>query len=83
MKKSDEIKQLEMSLFEETARFHPNFPKSYIPKPKREDTTANGLTRCIIDFITLHGGQAERIVVMGKPVEQRTASGRTYGVKWV
>ena len=77
MKKSDEIKQLEMSLFEETARFHPNFPKSYIPKPKREDTTANGLTRCIIDFITLHGGQAERIVVMGKPVE------RTYGVKWV
>lgn len=82
MKKSDEIKQLEMSLFEEAARFHPNFPKSYIPKPKREDTTANGLTRCIIDFITLHGGQAERISITGKANEIRNNCGRVVGVKW-
>ena len=82
MKKSDEIKQLEMSLFEKTARQHPNFPKSYIPRPKREDTTANGLTRCIIDFITLHGGHAERISITGKANEIRNNCGRVVGVKW-
>lgn len=87
MAKSEAVKQLELELLERDIERHPTmaaaFPRSYFVKPKREDTTANGLTRCIIDFITLHGGQAERITVMGKPVEQRTASGRTYGVKWV
>ena len=38
--------------------------------PSREDSTANGLTRCIIDFIKLRGGQAERVSIMGRPIKQ-------------
>lgn len=38
----------------------------YIPRTKFEDRTANGLTRCIIRFIELHGGQAERISNTGR-----------------
>ena len=38
---------------------------------KYHDDTANGLTRLIIDHITLHGGQAERINTMGVPIDRR------------
>lgn len=33
------------------------------------DKTANGLTRCIIDFINYSGGQAERISVTGRYID--------------
>lgn len=45
---------------------HPNFPEYAIPQPKYRDNTANGLTRCIIDFINFKGGQAERINNTGR-----------------
>ena len=38
---------------------------------KHRDDTANGLTRCIIEWIRLHGGQAERINTTGVPVDRR------------
>lgn len=50
---------------------YPNFPPDYVPMPKRTDKTANGLTRCIIDFIVLHGGLAERVNVMGRQINGR------------
>lgn len=49
----------------------------YVPKPKLNDTTANGLTKCIILFIRLKGGQAERISITGRPME--TPSGLKWG----
>ena len=65
MKKSSAVKQLELDLQEDRIRQHPSmaeaFPRSYFVKPKREDATANGLTRCIVDFLRLRGWQAERI----------------------
>ncbi len=86
MKKNKAIKQFEMDLWGQMCDAHPAlvqhaaetpFPtQSYIPMPSRDDTTANSLTRCIIDYIKLHGGQAERITVMGRPTE---VCGR---VKW-
>jgi len=37
----------------------------------KTDNGANGLTRCIIDWITFNGGQAERINTMGRRVDNR------------
>ncbi len=68
----------------------PTFPIEYLPKPKYEDRTANGLTKCIIDYIKFSGGQAERINSTGRPIDQRKTYtdvlGRTRqvgGYKWV
>lgn len=36
--------------------------------PTYNDSTANSLTRCIIDYINLKGYQAERINCMGNPI---------------
>ena len=38
---------------------------------KHRDDTANGCTRCIIDYIIYKGGQAERINTMGIPIDNR------------
>jgi len=46
--------QLLKNLFiDDCSRKYPNVPKPYIPAPKYTDKTANGLTRCIIDYIEL------------------------------
>lgn len=37
----------------------------------KTDNNANGLTRCIIDWITFKGGQAERINTMGRRIDNR------------
>ncbi len=65
--KSKAVKQLELDMQQQTAATHANFPVAYIPRPKRSDKTANGLTRCIVDYILLNGGQAERISITGRP----------------
>lgn len=80
MKKNNLVKRLEMELWQHEYDTHPalvqhagetSFPiQAYIPMPSREDSTANGLTRCIIDFIKLRGGQAERVSIMGRPIKQ-------------
>lgn len=62
-----ELQQLTIDLQSETARKHPLFPSAYIPKPIRTDKTANGLTQCIIEYIKMRGGQAERISITGRP----------------
>ena len=50
---------------------HPNVPEHAVPNPKYSDNTANGLTKCIIDFLMLSGYQAERINTMGRPIDNR------------
>ncbi len=45
-------------------------PAHAMPVPKYEDRTANGLTRCIIDYINILGGQAERISNTGRYIDQ-------------
>lgn len=87
MSKSNAVKQLEMDLWQHECDTHPALVRhaeqtpfgvsAYIQKPSREDTTANGLTRCIIDFIKLHGGQAERIAATGIPTKKRDVYGNT------
>ncbi|HAK00376.1 MAG TPA: hypothetical protein DCM62_10150 [Bacteroidales bacterium] len=47
----------------------PSYPVAYLPRHKYTDKTANGLTRAIIDFISLHGWQAERINTTGRIID--------------
>lgn len=61
---------------------HPNFPPDYIPKTMYKDSTANGLTRAICDYINYHGYQAERINTMGTAREKKTTAGKVIGVTW-
>ena len=70
-KKSQAVKELEELADIENQRLHPNIPTKYLARSKYRDDTANGLTKCIIDFIRLNGGQAERINTMGIPRDSR------------
>lgn len=51
---------------------HPNVPEHALPKPKYSDRTANGLTKCVIDYINLIGGIAERRNSMGRYLQPKT-----------
>ena len=89
MKKSNLVKQFEMELWQHECDTHPAlvqhaaetpFPiEAYIPMPSREDSTANGLTRSIINFIVRQGWQAERISITGRPIKQMDYKGRCIG----
>lgn len=50
---------------------HPNVPPNYIKRVPMRDDTANGLTQCIVLFVNLSGGQAERINTTGRVVMRR------------
>ena len=69
-KKPQAVRELEELADIANAKAHPQFAK-YAPKAKYRDDTANGLTRCILDYIRLHGGQAERINTTGVPIDRR------------
>ncbi|MDX9773692.1 MAG: hypothetical protein RBT02_09800 [Bacteroidales bacterium] len=49
---------------------HPNLPEYARTTPQYTDRTANGLTKCVIDFIRFTGGQAERINSIGRYVDK-------------
>jgi hypothetical protein len=44
-------------------------PTDYVVRTKYIDTTANGLTKCVIDYINFSGGQAERISNTGRYID--------------
>lgn len=56
---------------EDNRRKHPDFPEAYRPPAKYSDTTANGLTKCVIDFLNLSGHQAERISSSGRVIKSK------------
>ena len=62
---------------------YPSFPEHAIPIPKYSDTTANGLTKCVIDFLNYSGHQAERISSMGRMIDKRKDSIDVMGNKRV
>jgi hypothetical protein len=68
MKPLDRLKHLKQQAMLES---YPNVPKYAISAPKYEDKTANGLTKCIIEFLQLSNHQAERINTMGRPIDNR------------
>lgn len=50
---------------------YPEIPPQWLAPRKYRDDSANGLTRCIIHFLTLSGHQAERINSQGRLVDHR------------
>ena len=69
MKAIDVVKELALAELKEK---HPSIPEHPLPDPKYNDRTANGLTKCIIDFINLSGGLAERRNSMGRYLKPKT-----------
>jgi len=69
--KSKGLSNLKALHFQSMRNKYPSVPLHAIPKAKYSDTTANGLTKCIIDFIEFMNGQAERINCMGRTIDQR------------
>lgn len=69
---------------------YPNVPEHAIPASKYSDKTANGLTKCVIDWLRLNGWQAERINSTGRMIDQRQTVTNGIGqtkvigsVKWI
>lgn len=69
-KKPDAIRELEDAVFDVKKQKHPNVP--YLTKHQYSDKTANDLTRAIIDFVRLRGGQAERINTTGRAKRRKS-----------
>ena len=55
----------------EQRKLYPNVPEHGMKPIKYEDKTANGLTKCILDFLNLSGHFAERINTMGRMIDSR------------
>jgi len=89
-KKPEAVKYLEAIALESKRDRFPNIPPDYLTINDYRDDTANGLTKCIIAFIRLKGGQAERISTTGRPIDRTqtftdvTGRSRTIGrVEWI
>ena len=70
-KKPEAVKRLEDALLAEKAKRYKLTEPDLLIRPDLTDKTANGLTKCIIQYVRLRGGQAERINTMGRPIDRR------------
>ena len=84
------LKQLRQLALEDSRQKHPSLPEKYRSIRTYTDKTANGLTRCIIDWLRFNGHQAERIAVMGRPIDNTKVVVDTLGfsrrigsIKWI
>ena len=68
--KPQSVKNLESLLLEAKRVKFPSIPPDYLHINPLNDNTANGLTRCIISFVRLMGGQAERISITGRAIDR-------------
>ena len=82
------VRELEGMYIDQRRMRYPDNP--YLAPQDYDDRTANGLTKCIIDFIRFNGHQAERINTTGRPIDQTrtftdvTGRMRTIGsIKWI
>lgn len=79
-KKPDAVKRLEDALLAEKAKRYKLTEPELLIRPDLTDKTANGLTKCIIQYVRLRGGQAERINTMGRPIDRRIAYTNVVGM---
>jgi hypothetical protein len=89
-RKSQAVKQLEAMANDAARKKYPEIPADWLAPRKYRDDSANGLTKCIIDFLKFTGNQAERINNTGRLIDQqRTFTdvvGRTRTIgqkKWI
>lgn len=59
------------ALLAESRQKYPNLPDHARVIKSYSDNSANGLTKCVIKWLELHGCQAERINTMGRMVDKR------------
>ena len=71
-RKSEAVRALERLYMADHRQRYPSMPETARTCKKYEDRTANGLTRCVIDFIRFMGGQAERINCTGRYQDNTT-----------
>lgn len=65
------IKELTDIALRAKKRKYPSLPDHGLSVKSYSDKTANGLTRCIIDFLRFEGWQAERINCTGRLIDNR------------
>ena len=66
------LKELEVK---QRAAASPSMPIKYIIPTKYTDKTANGLTKCVIDWLRLNNWQAERINNTGRQLANKWIKG--------
>jgi len=65
------MKELKALALEHSRQKYPNLPEHARVIRKYSDKTANGLTKCVIDYLTFSGYQAERISSTGRYIDNR------------
>ena len=75
MKPLDILKQLAT---EDNRKRHPDFPDAYRPAKKYQTSTANGLTKAVVDFLNFSGHFATRINNTGTWVRDKWSKGGGY-----
>lgn len=63
------LTQLRELALNHSRKLHPTLPESARSTRSYTDRTANGLTKCIIDFLNFSGHQAERVNSTGRPID--------------
>lgn len=89
-RKSEAVKMLEALADACDAQKHPSIDPRYLARRLYRDDTANGLTKCVVEFLNLSGHVAERINSTGryidrsKTFEDVTGKVRTIGTgQWI
>jgi len=72
--KGNKISLLRELYLSDSKRKFPSVPDFARSVATYSDKTANGLTKCIIDFIRFKGGQVERINCTGRVIDNRKTS---------
>ena len=70
-KKSKAVIELEALAMIGVRKKYPGTPERYFAPRTFEDKTANGLTKCVIEFLRMNGQQAERISSTGRYVDNK------------
>ena len=71
METKEAIGRLKKLALEDNRMKYPTFPEHCRPAFAYSDKKANGLTKCITDFVNFSGYQAERISTMGRVIDNR------------
>jgi hypothetical protein len=86
----NELRMLKELALADSRRRHPTLPDYARSVKTYRDSTANGLTKCIIDYLRFQGWQAERVNCTGRPQDNTSivtdVLDRTYkigSIKWL
>ena len=79
-RKPEAVKMLENVCFDEKVKRFRHTPPEMLVKQTFRDDSANGLTKCLLKYIHLRGGQAERSSTTGRVIDSRTTYTDAVGI---